>query len=99
MARSGKIRTLEGGGCSLCYASDENVGKRRCKHILDGATMDVRHVKGMNFVDISGRMNDSDTQISIKATDKDIKKYITNLSKGLSKKDHAAITDAMRNMQ
>ena len=97
MARSGKIRTLEGGGCSLCYASDENVGKRRCKHILDGATMNVRHAKGMNFVDISGRMNDSDTQFSIKATEKDIKNYITILSKGLSKKDKETILDAMRN--
>ncbi len=97
MARSGKIRALEGGGCSLCYASDDNVGKRRCKHILNGATMAVRHEKGMNFVDISGKMDDSDTQFSIKATEKDIKNYITSLSNGLSKKDKETILDAMRN--
>ena len=28
------IRPLIGGGCSECKASDENVGKRRCRHLL-----------------------------------------------------------------
>jgi hypothetical protein len=99
MAQPGKIRQLQGGGCSLCRASDENVGKRRCRHILDGVTMDVKKVNGMNFVDIKGKMNNEDVKFSAKATEKDVRNYITSLSKGLSKKEKASILDAMREFQ
>jgi hypothetical protein len=92
------IRQRKDGGCSICYASDENVGKRRCCHVLDGATMNVRHVKGMNFVDISGKMDDNDAQFSIKASENDIKDYISSLSKGLSKKQKDKILETMRNL-
>ena len=51
MAREGKLRPRrDGGGCSLCYASDENVGKRRCCHVLSGPTLTVREEKGINIV-------------------------------------------------
>ena len=98
MARKGKIRALEGGGCSLCFAADENVGKRRCKHTLEGASMSVRHEKGMNFVKISGKMDDKDASFSIKASEKDIKNYITSLSSGLSRKDKTNILSVMRDL-
>ena len=79
------MRPLKNGcGCSLCRAADKNVGKRRCKHILDNASMVVRHNKGVNFIDISGMMNNEDTKISIKASETQIKGYISSLSKGLS---------------
>lgn len=91
-----QIRRRKDGGCSICKASDENVGKRRCCHVLDGMSMTVRHEKGMNFIDISGQMKKEDVQFSVKASEKNIKDYITSLSNGLSKKDKDNILDAMR---
>ena len=35
------IRPLIDGGCSECSASEENVGKRRCRHVLETANITV----------------------------------------------------------
>ena len=43
------MRNRKDGGCSMCNASDENVGKKRCCHVLDNAAMQVRSEKGTNF--------------------------------------------------
>lgn len=90
------MRTRKDGGCSLCNASDENVGKRRCCHILDNAAMHVRQEKGMNYIDISGKFDGSDTEFSVKANQEKIKGFITNLSSGLSKKDQEGILAVLR---
>lgn len=96
-----QLRTRKDGGCSICYASDENVGKRRCCHVLDNAAMAVRKEKGMNFVDISGNThNGDDTTISIKASEKKIEDFITSLyANGVPKKKRPSLLEAMRNMQ
>jgi hypothetical protein len=36
------IRELEDGGYSFCSASEENVGKRRCKHIPGSVSFEVQ---------------------------------------------------------
>ena len=90
------MRTRKDGGCSICYAAEENVGKRRCCHILDNAAIEVRHEKGMNFIDITGKVADKDTELSIKASTTKVKNFISNLSKGLDKKTQQNILSALR---
>ena len=87
----------DGRGCSICHAKPENVGKRKCCHVMSGANMTIKKIDGTNFVNISGKVNGENTDISIEATEKKIKKYITNLSKGLSNKERDKILDTLRN--
>lgn len=96
MAKNGMMRTRKDGGCSICYASEENVGKKRCCHVLDNAALAVRHEKGTNFIDISGTVDKKDTALSIKASEKKIKGFISALSAGLSKKDQDDIMAILR---
>lgn len=99
MSRSGVIRTRKDGGCSICYASEDNVGKKRCCHVLDNASINVRKEKGgSKFIDISGQVDDEETTISIKASEKKIKNYISSLSGGLSKKERESLLEELRNM-
>lgn len=98
MAKVGVIRNRKDGGCSMCYASDQNVGKKRCCHVLDNASIKVRTEKRTKFIDISGQVDDEDTTISIKASEKKIKEYMSSLSKGLSKKEKTEILDILRDM-
>ena len=93
---AGMMRTRKDGGCSICYASDENVGKKRCCHVLDNAALAVRHEKGMNFIDISGTVDKHDTNFSIKANEEKIKGFISSLSTGLSKKQQDSILSVLR---
>lgn len=94
----GQLRTRKDGGCSYCNASDENVGKRRCCHVLDGASMEVRCEKGMKFVDISGSIDGKDTSFSIPSTTKEIKGYIESLGSCLPKKTRESLYNKVRNM-
>ena len=95
---NGVIRPLKGGGCSECKAMDQNVGKRRCHHVIDNAKMVVvKREKGVKFIDISGQVEGKDSSFTIKAADNDIKKYISNLSSGLSKKERADILAVLQN--
>ena len=50
MAKVGVIRSRKDGGCSMCYASDQNVGKKRCCHVLDNASIKVRTEKELNLL-------------------------------------------------
>lgn len=93
---AGMMRTRKDGGCSICYASDENVGKKRCCHVLDNAALAVRHEKGMNYIDISGTVNKQDANFSIKANEEKIKGFISSLSTGLSKKQQEGILSVLR---
>ena len=90
------IRTRKDGGCSLCNASDENVGKKRCCHVLDNASMQVRRERGINYIDITGTVNKDDANFSIKANEAKIKNFISNLSSGLSKKEQDGILSILR---
>ena len=90
------MRTCKNGGCSLCNATDENVGKRRCNHILDNASINVRKEKGTNFVDISGQIEGENSAVSIKANETKIKSFITSLSSGLNKKEQESILSILR---
>lgn len=90
------MRTCKNGGCSLCNATDENVGKRRCNHILDNASINVRKEKGTNFVDISGQIEGENSAVSIKANETKIRSFITSLSSGLSKKEQESILSILR---
>ena len=93
---AGMMRTRKDGGCSICYASDENVGKKRCCHVLDNAALAVRHERGMNVIDISGTVDKRDTNFSIKANEEKIKGFISSLSTGLSKKQQDSILSVLR---
>jgi hypothetical protein len=98
MAKAGVIRARKDGGCSLCRASEANVGKKRCCHILDNAAIAVRHEKGVNFIDISGDVDNKEISFSMKASEKTIKNYIASLSDGLSKKEKEEILSVIRDM-
>lgn len=93
---AGMMRTRKDGGCSICYASDENVGKKRCCHVLDNAAIQVRHEKGINYIDISGQFDSNDAEFSIEANQAKIKSFISTLSSGLSKKDQDGILSILR---
>lgn len=80
----GVIRTRKDGGCSVCRSSEENVGKKRCCHILDDAEMKIRHERGINFIDIT---DEKKQIVSIKTNENKIKNYIASLSEGLSEED------------
>lgn len=90
------LRTRKDGGCSLCNASDENVGKKKCCHILDNMSIAVRKERSTNYIDISGQVDKNDVEFSVKANEKKIKNFITSLSKGLTKKDQEEILTALR---
>ena len=92
----GIIRTRKDGGCSVCYASDENVGKRRCCHVLDNAAISIRHERGVNFIDLSGELDGKETSFSMKASEKKIKDFITSLSEGLTKEEKEEILAVVR---
>ncbi len=93
----GMMRARKDGGCSICYASDENVGKKRCCHVLDNAALAVRHEKGgMNYIDISGTVDKKDANFSIKANEEKIKGFISSLSSGLNKKQQESILSVLR---
>ena len=51
--KSGVIRPLKEGGCSMCKASDKNVGKKKCRHIL-GSSINITEEHGIRFIDIKG---------------------------------------------
>lgn len=92
----GMMRARKDGGCSICYASDANVGKKRCCHVLDNAALAVRHEKGTNYIDISGTVDKQDANFSIKANEEKIKGFISSLSSGLSKKQQESILSVLR---
>jgi len=96
MTTGGVIRPLKTGGCSLCRASEQNVGKRRCRHILDGAQFNVVQEQHINFIDISGMLDNKQTNFSISATEKDISTYIKQLSVGLNNNDKQNILNILR---
>ena len=91
------VRTKKGGGCSLCNASDENVGKRKCCHILDNASIEVKRENGVNFIDVSGTDGNEETTFSIKASETKIRNYIKSLSEGLTKEEKEEILAILRN--
>ena len=94
---TGKLRPRIDGGCSLCKASDENVGKRRCCHMLGGVTMDVVHKKGTNFVNISGTLdNNEKVNVSTEADEAKITEFVMHLSDGLSTSKKNGILKALR---
>ena len=90
MARDGVMRARKDGcGCSLCRASENNVGKRRCCHVLSDADIKVRHVPGTNtnIIDITGNLNDSKVKLSIKAEEEKIRKFMNSFSAVLSEEE------------
>lgn len=93
---NGVIRTRKDGGCSLCRASEENVGKKRCCHVLDNAAISVRHERGINFIDLSGEIDDQKVAFSVKASEKTIKNYIASLSDCLTQKEKEEILSIVR---
>ena len=95
---TGVLRTRKDGGCSICTASPENVGKRKCCHILDNAEMKVKKAGSINYIDISGQVDGKDANFNIEASTEKIKDYISNLSKGLMKKEKTNILAALRAM-
>ena len=93
---SGVMRTLKDGGCSLCNATDENVGKKRCHHVLDNASIEVRNDGSTKFVDITGTVDNESMTMSTKASEAKIKDFIASLSSGLSKKERDDILSVLR---
>ena len=96
MARQGVIRTRKDGGCSICYAEEKNVGKRKCCHILDDASIEIRKEKGTNFIDITGKYGKESVGFSIKANEKKVKEFITELQNSLTEKEQKAIIKELR---
>ena len=92
------IRPLIDGGCSECSASEENVGKRRCRHVLETANITVvEKSDNMSWIDIDGRIEGEDSTFSIKASTKEIQDYIKELSTTLTTKEKKEILDYLQN--
>jgi intergrase/recombinase len=93
MRKIGVMRPRKDGtGYSLCVAKEENVGKRRCVHILTDASFEVVKQDGINFINITGE----DTELTIKATEKKVKDYISALSNALTQTEKDEILKALR---
>lgn len=92
----GVMRTRKDGGCSICTAPPDKVGKRRCCHVLDGAEIKVQKSGGTNFINISGKLDGENAKFSIEASNEKIKTYISDLSKGLTAKEKKTILNALR---
>ena len=71
----------DGKGCSICHAKPENVGKRKCCHVMSGANMTIKKIDGTNFVNISGKVNGENTEDV-----NNINKYVKNTLSYLLKK-------------
>ena len=95
---AGVVRTRKDGGCSVCYASEQNVGKRRCCHVLDNAAIKIRYEKGTNYIDLSGEMEDKNVSFSMKANEAKIKDFISALSEGLTKEEKEEILAIVRDV-
>ena len=93
---SGVMRTRKDGGMSICYAKEENVGKKKCCHVLDDAAIEVRREKGINFIDITGKFGKDSVGFSVKANEKKIRDYISNLTDGLTKKEQTEVLNVLR---
>lgn len=92
------LRTLKDGGQSLCCAPDEKVGKGRCRHVLgEGSDIKVNVNKKERCVYININDSDSNESVSVKAKEEKVTKFISELSKGLPKKQADAILDHLRN--
>ena len=96
MGRQGVLRTRKDGGTSICYAPEDKVGKRRCCHVMDNASIKVQKSGSTNFINISGQVNGKNTSFDIEASEDKIKHYISDLSNGLSKTEKQGILDALR---
>ena len=97
MANQGVVRPLKGGGCSICRAAPENVGKKRCHHVLENAAMAaVKHHDGVTTIDISGTVDGKDTKFSIKASEKEVHDYVSSLAKGLTTQQRKDVLAALR---
>lgn len=99
---TGTIRPRKDGGCSLCKASEENVGKRRCCHMLGGTTMSVVHKNGMNYVDISGTLDHKDKiHLTAEVDEQTIHKMLAELTgvAPLPEKEKKNILKSIRAME
>ena len=94
--RQGVLRTRKDGGTSICYAPEDKVGKRRCCHVLDDASITVQKSGSTNFINISGKVDGKNTSFNIEASESKIKNYISDLSSGLSDNDKQSILDILR---
>ena len=97
MARVGVLRPRkDGNGMSMCYAAEENVGKRRCCHVMSDASIQVQQVGDTNFINIDGQINKEDVRISIEASTTKLKNYMESLSQGLDTKERKKIIRILR---
>lgn len=76
--KKGKLRPLkDGSGYSICYAADENVGKRRCNHTLEGHSYPVQTIGDSNFVEINDEISAKEAEQNVKSKVKEISKRLT----------------------
>lgn len=95
----GIIRPLKTGGCSICTASEENVGKKKCQHMLSDAIITVlpkQAGSNLRVINIDAFEDSNATNISIAATTSQIKTYISNLSNSLSDEERNSILEVLR---
>ncbi len=73
MSNRGVLRNLKDGGCSICYASEENVGKKKCKHVNGGnSDVVVQNTSGFKVLDCTQMIDDE------KVSMKERKSFISN---------------------
>ena len=94
---NGVLRARKDGGTSICHAPSDKVGHRKCCHVMSDADIKVRKEGATMLINISGVVDNKDTKFDIKANEKKVKKYISNLSAGLSKEEKESILKALQN--
>lgn len=85
------IRPLKTGGYSVCRASEENIGKRRCQHIggSNVQSFPVQKTQGLETINVEEVKNKKE---------KDIRSYFNKLTNALSDKDRNLILSELRSV-
>ena len=83
------LRQRKDGGISLCSASPENVGKKRCCHILSGELKIYSPSRKENFVDIE---SSKFTEYS----NKEVRKALSLISNRTNKQEKELILAVLR---
>lgn len=94
MKKVGVLRPLKTGGYSLCYAAEENVGKRKCNHIAD-TEQEIqvqKEFRGPTVVNIE----EAKGKISLDEASKKVESFVTGLRKDLTSSERKKVLRFLR---
>lgn len=88
----------DGSGVSMCYASEENVGKRRCCHMPGSIPIHIEQEGVTSLIDMEKQFTgNKSTRDFTNVTSDDIKNYVKSIADQLKKQEKADIVEILRN--